>query len=471
MQNLKIYFNHESYLPAGFFVYASNNNIVIKQNGKKIRRVSKKNTVKNLTAFLKFLTKNEVTVSENVIEFLSKFFANFLEKCNKKLLKNNILPEKLVQKRFMCSHSYKNLELFLNNLGLKAFPFLYNYFTENFDQSLLNQDAKNLIGPDVFFEYRINTGLPNQKNIAFFGERHFPLESFQYEILVPSIEDKMLLSSFIKNLVTRNPEIQFDLYLEFPYVKSRNDKFLKTSLWQRSLDDHSICLNMFAIEFFSCFDYEKHCKYKNVRGHYVDFRKALDFSARSDFFVRQIENALFQNPLEILEIQKDLMHFVESLSQNNKLLQTGVVRDFINVEFNSYLKPLLFFKPTKLLQSGVPAIKKKLLLFLENLGVLFMDYYVLSRLLKEKGSYQKNIIIGTGSFHTQRYQRFFDNYPNAELTNHYVGKKGKLSVLEANSSKRGRRIFNISEVNIPAIDLLSLDKEKSFLFNSKLLLN
>jgi hypothetical protein len=110
-----------------------------------------------------------------------------------------------------------------------------------------------------------------------------------------------------------------------------------------------------------------------------------------------------------------------------------------------------------------------------------MDYYVLSRIMKEESNYQKNIIIYTGSYHSKNYTLFFNNLVGSKLRNMYNDSEEKeLAIVSKNKNDLVIDNFSVNNnndvlrtnksVDSPLIDIMKLDTENSFLFNKNKIL-
>ena len=482
----------DSYNNIGYFIGISNekSDIVFFENGVIIDIFPKFfQNPERLVRFFALISGRHVKIDKNIVDYFVDYFENFMNNCTKRLpnlkkpgstlyksimkqsimkLANENIKNKIKQKKrdLLCFHLHNKMEIFIENLGVQIFHDIYPYVRNNFGFSLPNNQIKYLIGPNFFSEFSINTGMENEKNIAIFGETHLPIDSFEYQYIVPNLDRKKLFYKFLRDIVTENPDKEFDIFLEIDYTKKlKRDSFSGSDIFYGSVPIKTI--NM---EFSSCFDVSKRCKFSNTRGHYGDYRSLPEFYNK----IEKLENLI--NSKELLDreefeyISKKLLKLTKNFSENKKFLKNSSVQEFIYEQYQTNLVPLLIF-------SNDPfENKKNLKKFLFSLSSLFMDYYVLSRIMKKESNYQKNIIIYTGSNHSKRYYNFFNNLVGSELRNMYDNSEQTKLALASENKNDNMIIYDheILRTNksvwSPLIDIMKLDTENSFLFNKNKIL-
>ena len=432
------------------------------------------NDPKRLLRFFDFLSGKHVKIDKQTVKYFVKYFKNFMVHCTKLLpnLKNsqstlykhyynNIKNKMFLKKRdSQCIYLYDKMEEFVENLGIQIYFDDHLYVLKNFNNNLPNNEIKYLVGPNYFSEFCINNGMENEKNIAIFGEKHFILKDFEFKYIVPNLDRKKLFYQFLKDIVTENPDKEFDIYLEIPYTK----EFRKDSFRYFKLDAFSI--QTIEMEFASCFDLIKRCKFSNTRGHYIDYRFLPEFAAKEKKLKDLIKTKKLDDREEFEYICQKLISFTKKLSKNKKFSKNPYLQEYIHKTYLTELKPRLDFS------NDFYKNHLNLTLFMIQIGVLFVDYYVLSRIIKKESNYQKNIIIYTGSNHSKHYTDFFQNLVGSKLQNIYDATKNqKLFCKKENDSVNDNEILLTSKsVELPFIDIMKLDTENSFLFNKNKIL-
>jgi len=469
----------------GFYISHENTNIVFIRDGFLIHRFPKFfQDPERLVRFFAQISGRHVKINKNIVDYFVGYFRRFMYHCTKLLPNfkkpgstlykhyNENIKNKIKQKKrnLLCFHLHNKMEIFIENLGVQIFHDIYPYVLKNFQISLSNDQIKYLIGPNFFSEFSINTGMANEKNIAIFGETHLPMDSFEYQYIVPNLDRKKLFYQFLKDIVTENPSREFDIYMELHYTKT-----LKRDSFQYYKFYDSVPIKTINMEFSSCFDVSKRCKFSNTRGHYIDYRNLPEFDKKRNKLEDLIDSKELTEREEFNYISDKLIKLTKNFSENKKFLKNSSVQQFIYEQYQTKVRPLLYYSENPLNN------KTNLKDFLTLLSVLFMDYYVLSRIMKEESNYQKNIIIYTGSYHSKNYTLFFNNLVGSKLRNMYNDSEEKeLAIVSKNKNDLVIDNFSVNNnndvlrtnksVDSPLIDIMKLDTENSFLFNKNKIL-
>ena len=317
---------------------------------------------------------------------------------------------------------------------------------------------KNIIGPISYNEYTYK-----KRNIAIFGEYH-TLTKLDMSF---KLQDTVTFSGFLKSLATQRSDKQFDFFMEFPFIS------LKYNLPKSSIDESNIMLSILEQDFTDCLQLVKKCPYKNLRVHYTDVRNVINFHKSKIFTIYQevlyysthkrlflkFDDLMFKNPVDSYD---DLQSQIIKLLQHEKILKQ-TTRNKFDIDFNKFvimkfamykLEYLKFIETHNTKFTNTDVLIKRLAepteLFLKfllellshymNLFSIFMDIYVLARILKSyplESDDPKNIIIYTGNGHSKIFVDFF-NYIDA------------INILNIT----GEHIIHFTKSN----------KEKSFLF-------
>ena len=246
---------------------------------------------------------------------------------------------------------------------------------------LLN--IKYIIGPCSFHYFKYGS-----RNIYLFGEHHEPLErsgKLIAETQNMTESNTIMFAGFVHSLATQNPSKTYDLMFESSYFLNKKDN-------EVSYGD-SPTINSITETFLPCIKSatRKGCEYKNLRTHYIDFRRSDEVD---------------QQYTQVDKINPYLKRDVHSLITSGKILkQINAIKDVRNREAllqytNHFLKGTFEeqFKP-----------------------IIIMDIYGIARLLREfdpkinKGNTQfkgtsENIIYYAGALHIKQMVHFFTNY-------------------------------------------------------------
>ena len=264
-------------------------------------------------------------------------------------------------------------------------------------------DIKYIIGPCSFHYFKYGS-----RNIYLFGEQHLPLE--RSTALIVQNQDMtqantIMFAGFVHSLVTQNPTRTYDLMFESSYfLEKRGNKFVNFA--------NSPTFNSISTTFRNCIEFlnRKECPYKNLRTHYVDFRKSKevdhkDLATDTNFAPRPgIFNANVKNFLTSGKVSKQIAAIKDVRS-----------RDALAQYVNDFLDDSLVHDHTK--------------------PIIIMDIYAIARLLREfdptiekntqfKGT-SENIIYYAGAVHTQQMVHFFTKYMH--LAQSDINKPYKLS--------------------------------------------
>lgn len=159
------------------------------------------------------------------------------------------------------------------------------------------RDIKYVIGPCSFSHFKYGS-----RNIYLFGERHQPLERSQAIIdRNPHMTkfNTIMFSGLVHSLAAQNPKRKYDLMFESSYFLEKNGS--KTVNTQST----SPTFNSITHTFSNCISEDlrmTRCPYRNLRTHYIDFRKSifnrhimrLQPITRPDEFIFEVRKLLTQ---------------------------------------------------------------------------------------------------------------------------------------------------------------------------------
>ena len=252
----------------------------------------------------------------------------------------------------------KNLLLrFIEFIGYQIFP-CYVDFNNKFNKYLPNILVNKIIGPNFYAEY---TRTVNEKiqNIGVFGERNLNLSN-DTDFLVSDSTQRA--ASFIRNLIEKNRSKKYDLFLEMPEVSKK--------LLPR--EQKSYTITSMIIEFSLCFEVNKEdCAFKNLRGHYIDYRDKK--------IIKELEN---QNS-KIIEIFNEIK---ENFNKNKK-----INHELIDKKTKEFLKN--FFERELTME----------IVDYKSFFALFEEYDTIIKILKSasnENDFMENVIIYAGDLHT-----------------------------------------------------------------------
>ena len=128
------------------------------------------------------------------------------------------------------------------------------------------KNIQYILGPSVFYHYEIGG-----RNIFMFGEFHDTLDR-GIPYLTPGMNkyNTVLFSSFLTSLVKTNTETKYDVMFENVF---RFDKGTATTPF---IESASPTIDKITEDFHDCIfsAYREKCPYKNMRIHYIDYRKS-----------------------------------------------------------------------------------------------------------------------------------------------------------------------------------------------------
>lgn len=305
----------------------------------------------------------------------------------------------------------------LELIGYELFP-IYQQFNNRFNEYLSNSLVTSIIGPCIYSEYELQIpGFPIKK-IGIFGERHNTPNQRKTQNFSFGVQRT---ATFIRKLVSNNPGKTYDLYVEFPILisgSSDTNILIKNTL--------SYTMDSLAIEFSSCFELLKtNCAFKNLRGHYIDFRLKYTFNLENN--TKSIEN------------------YINAFIEDKKIKRIDI-NPILKKKIDTFFEYKFLFFISNSTNNNYE---------LENLNALFMDYYALTRLFKTPktlNDFQENVIIYAGSDHAKTYLEFMNEPAN-----------GFNKILEKNWYNDDN-LFPAS-LDESIITFLPQEKEKSFIFN------
>ena len=253
------------------------------------------------------------------------------------------------------------------------------------------------------------------------------------------------VSDFIQNVVSKNPNYFFDMFLEFPYKEIKKQfKTFKTKFLEYTPSEAAKHIGK---DLIGCITREENsCKYKNLRFHLVDIR--LLPSVRGFRYLKEIlDEEDMNDPTKIQEL-KDTIEMVQITRDKDdtprmvKLMNKEISR--IHPEFRRYLpNAMAHFENSikdvatlpekmdkiveelsnyRLDRKGTP---QKSIKYYNNLAgtvsandivlVNIFDTYTIGRILhkfKNSGSAPdrcKNCIVYAGGLHTENMSKFFQS--------------------------------------------------------------
>ena len=248
-------------------------------------------------------------------------------------------------------------------------------------------DIKYVIGPCSFHYFKYGS-----RNIYLFGEAHLPLErSVTIIDKKPDMtqSNTIMFAGLVHSLVTQNPTRTYDLMFESSYfLEKKGGKHVNFS--------NSPTFNSITTTFLPCIesDNRKDCPYKNLRTHYVDFRKSIEVDPNM---------SKPQHPFFNINIRR-LLKSGKVLKQINSIKDVRS-REALTQYANDFLADKLNDNEIK--------------------HIIIMDIYGIARLLREfdptieKGNIQsntqfkgtsENIIYYAGATHINQMIYFFTKY-------------------------------------------------------------
>ena len=236
-----------------------------------------------------------------------------------------------------------------------------------------------ILGPCIFYEFELGN-----RKLYLFGEVHQAVSRDIPKLRTEGANTYNTLSfqAFVHSLATQNPEKTYDLMFENVY-------FANDFLWY----SNSSVFNQITREFINCIDPDKrrYCPYKNLRTHYVDYRRAIP---------RPYKHATQQ------EIQEEIETLLKTpgkvLKQINAIKDEKIKNSFIDFFYD--------FVKNDSLSAG-------------RSRVAVMDVYAMARILRDFDSKKKNgvgafegtaqnVIYYAGATHIKNFVKFLTDYLN-----------------------------------------------------------
>jgi hypothetical protein len=262
----------------------------------------------------------------------------------------------------------------------------------------------NIFGPILYFEYHIG----DYKKIGIFGEIHLLVtQSSELDRYNPT--RTVTFTSFMKSLLAQktNRNEVYDLYSEIYYIGRDNPI-------RRGISDINFSLFLMLQEFDKCFQVNKEeCNYKNLRGHYIDYRSKYSGLLEFDY-VKKTKHYNFSGEDAISRIKYINIYFNYFIQKDIKI-QNSLKNNIFGNEIIQFIK----YRQDTIKNWAIDYVKKNEWEkyktqeeLLDNisiaLGSLIMDIYTLGRLFKNQSNNQKNVIIYCGAAHAMTYKYFFD---------------------------------------------------------------
>lgn len=236
-----------------------------------------------------------------------------------------------------------------------------------------------VIGPNLYYHYKFLG-----KNIYLFGEYH------TFNPICNSKKGSYNFEEYLSSLFLTNKDILYDVFIEERYKK--ND--IKDIEWETI----SKIIIQIQEKLTGCFTYSKNCIFPNVRGHYIDYR------------IKKYDESLSYSKYTLSHIMEIFDNFIKSVNKEYK-----INKQYQNIP-DKYLrdKILLFFDNLFL------KYKNLIVEFYENhyemeniklyMYAILMDKYLIGRMFRtfKDGPTPMNIIVYTGSAHTEMYVKLFN---------------------------------------------------------------
>jgi hypothetical protein len=332
----------------------------------------------------------------------------------------------------------------IQNLNFDKFGIYKRYLAKMCDLLPIKK-IDNIFGPILYLEYHMG-----DKKIGIFGEMHLLVtqtsELDRYNptrtVTFTSFMKSLLESSLAKKKNRNETDTTvYDLYSEIYYVSKDNPI-------RRGISDINFSLFLMLQEFDKCFQVNKEeCDYKNLRGHYIDYRSKYSDLLEFDY-IKKTKLYNFSGEDAIARIKYINIYFNYFIQKDTKI-QNSLMNNIFGNEIIKFIKD----RQAKITNWAIEYVKKndwekyktqeELLDYISiALRSLIMDIYTLGRLFKNQSTNQKNVIIYCGASHAMTYKYFFD-YINISP-------------------------FIIIPTSNPIVNMVTFspaDKKKSFLFN------
>ena len=274
------------------------------------------------------------------------------------------------------------------------------------------KNIKYILGPSVFYHYEIGG-----RNIYMFGEFHDVLDRGS-RYLTPDMTkyNTVLFSSFITSLVKTNTETKYDVMFENVF---RFDKGGATSPF---IVSETPTIDKLTEDFHDCIfaAYREKCPYKNMRIHYVDYRKS---------------EAIYETKFKKLHAFVEKFYTISETRQYDFLDEiTSEMLDIldspkIQKQFNAIVDPSIRQKLYKFFRGNIENSSKWIKEEIENGDIAYareiyivtvaqiLDMYALSRILRNFTNVQKgkqfsgtgkDVIYYAGQAHIDALRMFFE---------------------------------------------------------------
>jgi hypothetical protein len=244
----------------------------------------------------------------------------------------------------------------------------------------------------VFYEFELGN-----RKLYLFGEIHARVDRDLDKLKSAGVNryNSLSFQAFVHSLAIQNRTKTYDFMFENAYF----NKILKNV--ERRKHTNSNVFNQIYQAFENCIVPAKrrHCFYKNLRIHYVDFRKHIDFI--------KIRNSRKNLPPH--EIRSEITKMLKT--PGKVLKQINAIKD--DRIRNSFIDFFRDFVANKAALTG-PALAG-------FRASAIMDVYAMSRILRDFDSKKKNgvssfegtaqnVIYYAGVFHTLTFVRFLTDY-------------------------------------------------------------
>ena len=256
------------------------------------------------------------------------------------------------------------------------------------------KDVNFILGPCTFYQFKLG-----ERNLYLFGEMHLPLDRSTALLRTSKAHkfDTLTFPAFVHSVAVQNPTKTYDLMFENAYFLNRGfegGQALKLSL------DSSI-MNAITYQFADCIHFQrrKKCPYKNLRTHYVDYRRTME-----DFriYKRNVKGDI--ESIDTSRIGAEVERVINSERIQKQIL--AIKDDNIRESLIRFFKELVVYSPYKAAkaQSAV------------------MDIYAIARILRDfdpmivsaesdafSGTSQ-NVIYYAGNHHINIFVKFLTEY-------------------------------------------------------------
>ena len=281
-------------------------------------------------------------------------------------LKKRDLIDKLQEKKEICKPiKFKPKE--------KEDKYIENFYCLELPISQI----KYILGPYKFYKFKLG-----KRNFYLFGEYHQKLSDSLKELKQTDAKksNTILFSSFVHSLVSQNPNKTYDLMVELR--GAFDNKFPEF--------EDAAMVNNLQSQFISCLTRDKkHCNYKNLRVHYVDYRHQKDASGKKYMTSKKSFDILLK----------------EFLSYGKVFKQISNIKDKkIRKQFTQFFVDFATHEPEKA----------------NNIKMAVMDIYAMARILRDFEdikrnvnaftSTSENVIYYAGSDHIEVMVQFLTKY-------------------------------------------------------------